>query len=114
MVRDPTYEYLYVHTPDAVFAISPAHAAVDFPNSPVLALQYAHLDLFFIEMVDPTRFTGILPQLWGVIPKSPEVVAMLEPPAPAGNTSLPSCPNGAADRGHAGTQEWRRLGCRAN
>eukprot|EP00929_Paragymnodinium_shiwhaense_P123459 TRINITY_DN9734_c0_g5_i1.p1 TRINITY_DN9734_c0_g5~~TRINITY_DN9734_c0_g5_i1.p1 ORF type:complete len:1096 (+),score=165.78 TRINITY_DN9734_c0_g5_i1:67-3354(+) len=75
-VHQPIFEFLYVQTPDIAFAISPAHAAVDFPANPRMALQYSHLDIFISEMIQPERFTGILPELWEVIPQSDEVLAM--------------------------------------
>jgi hypothetical protein len=91
-VFERTFEYVWLQTPDLVFMISPAHAAVDFPRRPLMALKYAHLDLFVSEMHKPERFGGILPQLWGVSPMSPEVEAMLvEPDWSSVNSSASAC-----------------------
>jgi hypothetical protein len=97
-VRDPTFEYIFVQTPDLVFAITTAHAAVDFPTSPRLALQHAHLDLFVTEMSSPHRFQGMLPQLWGAIPMTAEVEAMTVSPDPLANTTQ-VCSSGSPGRG---------------
>jgi len=74
------FEYVYVETPELAFTICPAHANVEFPSDRVKALRYAHLDLLILEMRGETTFTGILPQLWGVLPLSEEVEAMTAPP----------------------------------
>jgi hypothetical protein len=89
-VLETTFEYVYVTTPDLVFMISPAHAAVDFPSRPWLALKYSHLDLFINEMKRPDRFGGIFPQLFGVVPMTPEVEAMTLYPEASDNMSF--CP----------------------
>eukprot|EP00929_Paragymnodinium_shiwhaense_P025766 TRINITY_DN15513_c0_g1_i1.p1 TRINITY_DN15513_c0_g1~~TRINITY_DN15513_c0_g1_i1.p1 ORF type:complete len:1084 (+),score=249.78 TRINITY_DN15513_c0_g1_i1:148-3399(+) len=79
-VHSASYEFLYVETPDVSFSISPAHAAVDFRGNARLAEKYAHLDLVFEDVKNPEQFRGVLPELWEVIPMSPEVAAMTAPP----------------------------------
>lgn len=79
-VHGSSYEFLYVQTPVVSFSISPAHAAVDFRGNDRLAAKYAHLDLVFEDIQEPETFTGVLPELWEVIPMSPEVYAMTSPP----------------------------------
>eukprot|EP00929_Paragymnodinium_shiwhaense_P002867 TRINITY_DN103181_c0_g1_i1.p1 TRINITY_DN103181_c0_g1~~TRINITY_DN103181_c0_g1_i1.p1 ORF type:complete len:1048 (-),score=149.87 TRINITY_DN103181_c0_g1_i1:88-3231(-) len=79
-VLDSGFEYVYVQTPEIVFAIMPSHAAVDYPTRPLMALKYSHLDLFIHEALSPESFTGILPELWGMVPMSAEVEAMTSPP----------------------------------
>jgi len=87
------FEYLYVQTPDITFAICPAHAAVEYPSDPRKALKYSHLDLFIFEMHDASIFTGILPELWGVIPLSEEVKALTVSPVPKENATRPDRSN---------------------
>lgn len=75
------FEYVYVQTPDLVFNIAPAHAAVEFrkewfQNERRSAYQYAHLDIHFIHQEGERHFGGILPELWGVRPMSDRVHAM--------------------------------------
>jgi len=79
-------EYVYITTPDLVFGIAPAHAAVEFRskwhlNDRDSAYKYTHLDLFIIEQFGENKFGGILPELWGVRPMSDKVRAMLDAPA---------------------------------
>jgi len=74
------FEYVYVQTPNLVFSITPAHAAVEYPDDAWKALQFSHLDMIVIDMKGEHGFTGILPELWGVIPLSEEVEAMTAPP----------------------------------
>jgi hypothetical protein len=80
-----SYEYVHIVAPDIVFAIAPAHAAVEFRSewftgSPDSAHKYAHLDMYIMQQVGEQNFGGILPQLWGVQPMTEEVQAMTKPP----------------------------------
>jgi len=75
-------EYLHFETPSIAFLIVAAHAGNEFPNDAKLALKYKHLDFLILEMPRKETFTGVLPEIWGLVPRSPAVEAMLVPPAP--------------------------------
>ncbi|OLP96953.1 hypothetical protein AK812_SmicGene20749 [Symbiodinium microadriaticum] len=83
-------EYLHFETPSIAFLIVAAHAGNEFPNDAKLALKYKHLagsrDFLILEMPRKETFTGelaifsevtgVLPEIWGLVPRSPAVEAM--------------------------------------
>eukprot|EP00438_Fugacium_kawagutii_P001110 Skav218101 [mRNA] locus=scaffold759:45738:47477:- [translate_table: standard] len=73
-------EYMHFETPSIAFLIVAAHAGNEFPDDWRLQLKYMHLDLVILEMPRKNEFKGILPEIWGLLPRSPEVEAMLSPP----------------------------------
>jgi len=74
-------EYLYFETPSIVFVITSSHAGVDFrEEDPMLAFKYMHLDFIVMEALRPQSYSGILPEVWEVTPRSAAVEAMLIPP----------------------------------
>jgi len=73
-------EYLYFETPSIVFVITSSHAGVEFPDDAQLAFKYTHLDFIVLETVRPQSFSGILPEIWDIRPRSKAVEAMLHPP----------------------------------
>jgi len=92
-VYSKTFEYVYVQTPDITFAICPAHAAIEYPSDARKALKYAHLDMFILDMFDVRRFTGVLPELWGIIPLSDEVRSYTVQPGTEENGTRPDRSN---------------------
>ncbi|CAK9077190.1 Uncharacterized protein SCF082_LOCUS37072, partial [Durusdinium trenchii] len=86
-------EYLYFETPSLVFVITSSHAAVDFRETPELAFKYMHLDFIVMEALRPQTFSGILPEIWDIKPRSPLVTAMLQPPEPVQvcEAKMPNC-----------------------
>jgi hypothetical protein len=99
-VYSKSYEYVHIVTPDLVFAIVPAHAAVEFRSEwftgdPGSAHKYAHLDMFIIHQVGESNFGGILPQLWGLQPMSEEVRAMTQAPVDGNQSNETSVCAGA-------------------
>eukprot|EP00440_Ansanella_granifera_P074285 gb/GFBE01080613.1/.p1 GENE.gb/GFBE01080613.1/~~gb/GFBE01080613.1/.p1 ORF type:complete len:551 (+),score=95.75 gb/GFBE01080613.1/:1-1653(+) len=73
-------EYLYFETPSIVFVITSSHAGVEFPNDVKLAFKYTHLDFIVLETVRPQSFSGVLPEIWDLKPRSDAVKEMLIPP----------------------------------
>lgn len=73
-------EYIQVETPSIGFLIVAAHAGNEFPEDWRLQLKYMHLDLLILEMPRKHEFTGILPEIWGTVPRSSAVESMLSPP----------------------------------
>jgi hypothetical protein len=74
-------EYIYVETPTTSFVVFASHAGNEFPYDLHLQRKYTHLDLISLNMDSSSYFSGILPELWGSIPMSEEVAAMLIPPS---------------------------------
>jgi len=78
-------EHVHIETPSISFNIYASHAGVEFPEDMALQLKYVHLDFAITSSTVPAAaFTGVLPELWEVIPRSQEVQAMLVPPSQAG------------------------------
>jgi len=48
------------------FYVCSAPAAEYWGHQRDLSLKYAHLDLLFVEVIDFSKLTGLLPELWGV------------------------------------------------
>eukprot|EP00438_Fugacium_kawagutii_P001111 Skav218102 [mRNA] locus=scaffold759:61921:63735:- [translate_table: standard] len=88
-------EFIHFETPSIVFLIVAAHAGNEFPDDWRLQLKYMHLDLLILEMPRKNEFKGILPEIWGLLPRSPEVEAMLSPPQAADEIEqcCPGCCN---------------------
>ena len=63
------------------FMVHASHAGAEFPDDIGKQVKYTHLDWINLEMVEAKRFKGVLPQLWGTIPRSPQVEEMLVAPS---------------------------------
>jgi len=76
----PITEFVNVETASISFILVASHAGNEFDDLE-LQKKHAHMDWITREMVGTQRFTGILPQIWGVQqPLSTEVAAMLQAP----------------------------------
>jgi len=80
LLNSPRTEYIHFETPSLVFIIVAAHAGNEFPDDPQLALQYRHVDFIVMEMTGERSFTGVLPEIWDISPRSEAVKSMLQPP----------------------------------
>lgn len=79
---------------------APAHEFYGWQRD--LAVQYAHLDLAIIEVLDGEKLTGTLPELWGMQPMSKETegyVIKEEAEKPATSSLLPKLPEGSLPTG---------------
>jgi len=92
-------EYMHFETPSIVFLIVAAHAGNEFPNDARLALKYQHLDLIILEMPRKQEFQGILPEIWGIRPRTAAVEAMLQPPEPSEALCQSDKLDGSGNRG---------------
>jgi len=77
----PLVEFVMVESDSISFMVHASHAGAEFPDDIGKQVKYTHLDWINLEMVEAKRFKGILPQLWGTIPRSPEVEEMLVAPS---------------------------------
>eukprot|EP00438_Fugacium_kawagutii_P024273 Skav206667 [mRNA] locus=scaffold56:152540:153694:+ [translate_table: standard] len=87
-------EYLYFETPSLVFVITSSHAYVDFRDRPEMAFDYMHLDFIVMEAhraLRPQTFSGILPEIWDLRPRSDLVKSMLQPPEPPAICEATDC-----------------------
>jgi len=76
----PITEFVNVETDSISFVLVASHAGNEFDDLD-LQKKHAHMDWITREMVGSQKFTGILPQIWGVQqPLSAEVAAMLHAP----------------------------------
>jgi hypothetical protein len=76
----PITEFVNVETASISFYLVASHAGNEFDDLE-LQKKHAHLDWITHGMVGTEKFTGILPQIWGVQqPLSSEVSAMLQSP----------------------------------
>ncbi|CAE7744386.1 unnamed protein product [Symbiodinium sp. KB8] len=73
----PLVEFVMVESDSISFMVHASHAGAEFPDDIGKQVKYTHLDWINLEMVQAKRFTGVLPQLWGTIPRTPEVEEML-------------------------------------
>lgn len=96
-------EYLHVETASVSFVIYGSHAGTDFPDDVKLQAKYSHLDLHVMDIRGVDRLGGILPEIWGLTPRSPEVESMLTPPSQAAAAGVCSSSNGS--NGSNGSQE---------
>jgi len=74
-------EHFHVETPSIAFNIYASHAGNEFPDAIDMQKEYIHLDFQITSSTKPmTSYSGVLPELWGTIPRSPEVEAMTVSP----------------------------------
>mmetsp|Transcript_60914 Transcript_60914/g.108176 ORF Transcript_60914/g.108176 Transcript_60914/m.108176 type:complete len:385 (-) Transcript_60914:249-1403(-) len=75
-------EHVHIETPSIAFNIYASHAGNEFPGDIAMQKKYVHLDFMIVSAnISSSKFTGVLPELWEVIPRSPEVQAMTAPPS---------------------------------
>jgi len=74
-------EFVMVESPSISFMIHASPAATEFPKDAEKQLEFRHLDWIHLESPSTANFTGILPQLWGLEARTPEVDAMLVAPS---------------------------------
>merc|ERR1712216_131026 len=74
-------EYLYIEAKSISFFLLASHAGNEFPNDMQKAQEHLHLDFIVNHMTGEDQFTGALAELWGIQPRSEEVIAMLTPPS---------------------------------
>lgn len=72
-------EYMYFETSQLCFAITASHAGNEFPENRTKAVEFSHLDFVIMDMKGHTTFSGILPEIWEVKPRSDAVKVMLSP-----------------------------------
>lgn len=79
----PVLEFVMVESDSISFMVHAAHAGAEFPDDFDQQVKNTHLDWINLDMVDPKKngFKGILPQIWRVQPRTPEVEAMLIAPS---------------------------------
>lgn len=79
----PVLEFVMVESDSISFMVHASHAGAEFPDDFDKQVKNTHLDWINLEMVDPKKngFKGILPQIWRVQPRTPEVEAMLIAPS---------------------------------
>ena len=83
-------EFVMVESKSISFFIHASHAGVEFPKDVDKQVLYTHLDWECLEMPGVEHFQGILPELWGTVPRTPEVEAMLTAPSKRGAQA--TCP----------------------
>ncbi|CAL1148122.1 unnamed protein product, partial [Cladocopium goreaui] len=73
----PVLEFVMVESESISFMVHAAHAGAEFPDDFDQQVKNTHLDWVNLDMVDPKKngFKGILPQIWRVQPRTPEVEA---------------------------------------
>eukprot|EP00929_Paragymnodinium_shiwhaense_P095420 TRINITY_DN5652_c0_g1_i1.p1 TRINITY_DN5652_c0_g1~~TRINITY_DN5652_c0_g1_i1.p1 ORF type:complete len:1295 (+),score=207.12 TRINITY_DN5652_c0_g1_i1:95-3979(+) len=87
-------------------------SAKEWHEDPYMALKYSHLDIFIIEIKDPTSLRGILPEIWGLAPMRNETRAMIK----LSNGSLTGNPSSQSSNfsweGSAASSDvgWNRTG----
>eukprot|EP00930_Biecheleria_cincta_P019916 TRINITY_DN15088_c0_g1_i1.p1 TRINITY_DN15088_c0_g1~~TRINITY_DN15088_c0_g1_i1.p1 ORF type:complete len:1217 (-),score=139.46 TRINITY_DN15088_c0_g1_i1:45-3695(-) len=102
-------EYLHVETASISFVIYGSHAGTDFPDDVDLQAKYSHLDLHVMDIRGVDRLGGILPEIWGLQPRSPEVESMLIPPSQAAAAGVCSGSNGSHQEAECGAAMQVRI-----
>lgn len=74
-------EFVLVESDSISFMVHAAHAGAEFPGDFQKQVDNTHLDWINLEMVKSSHFSGILPQIWGLEPRTSEVEAMLIAPS---------------------------------
>merc|ERR1712110_706144 len=75
-------EYVCFESPSITACVYASHAGNEFPDDMEMQKKYMHLDFTITSTLVPlSEYTGILPELWGVIPMSERVQAMTKPPS---------------------------------
>lgn len=99
-------EYLHVETASVSFVIYGSHAGTDFPDDVNLQAKYSHLDLHVMDIRGVDRLGGILPEIWGLTPRSLEVERMLTPPSQAAAAAAAGdCSSSNGSNSSNGSQE---------
>jgi len=73
----PRREAVMVTSNYAKIMIVSSSATEYYTEDPLLSLQYSHLDLMIMDMSEPSKFRGLLPELWGIAPRSSETEALM-------------------------------------
>ena len=79
--QSPLLEFVIVETASVSFMIHASPAGTEFPDDIQKQVENMHLDWINLDMSPNGRFSGILPQIWGMQPRSPEVESMLIAPS---------------------------------
>ena len=79
--HSPLLEFVIVETASVSFMIHASPAGTEFPDDIQKQVENMHLDWINLDMSPNGRFSGILPQIWGMQPRSPEVEGMLIAPS---------------------------------
>jgi len=79
--QSPLLEFVIVETASVSFMIHASPAGTEFPDDIQKQVENMHLDWINLDMSPNGRFAGILPQIWGMQPRSPEVESMLIAPS---------------------------------
>ena len=79
--QSPLLEFVIVETASVSFMIHASPAGTEFPDDIQKQVENTHLDWINLDMSPNARFTGILPQIWGMQPRSPKVEGMLIAPS---------------------------------
>lgn len=67
-------------------------SAHEYYNSGYGAYKYAHLDVEFFDLrTDLAEFKGVLPEIWGIIPRSNETQGMIKSQVDVENTCVGTC-----------------------
>ncbi|CAJ1442477.1 unnamed protein product [Effrenium voratum] len=85
----PLLEFVMVESESISFMVHASHAGSEFPGDAAKQVKYTHLDWITLEMPGMASFRGVLPQIWGVQPRQPEVEEMLV--APSQRKSMTVC-----------------------
>lgn len=79
--QSPLLEFVIVETASVSFMIHASPAGTEFQDDIQKQVENLHLDWINLDMSPNGRFSGILPQIWGMQPRSPEVEGMLIAPS---------------------------------
>lgn len=75
----PCREGLLIFSKFATLFIASSSASEYYGEHTVEALRHSHLDFDVFDMKEIDTFKGVLPELWGFLPRSAETEAMLTP-----------------------------------
>jgi hypothetical protein len=99
-------EIVYIESDNLAFGILAVIASQEFPSDYRAAHENKHLDMFIMEMKGEHSFIGVLPELWGVRPRSELVDAMTLAPSEVANLSISNCSSSLIGLGYTcGVQE---------
>jgi len=76
----PRREAVYIVSKHLKILILSSAAREYFLESGHLGMEYSHLDLEIMEIADQKQITGILPELWGMLPMSEETKVLRKMP----------------------------------
>jgi len=77
----PRTEFVQIQSPSISFAIFPSHAGNEFRGDAEMREKFVHLDMMTMDMVGIESFVGVLPEIWGLKPRSPAVEEYLIAPS---------------------------------